>query len=148
MSYSNDFPLFNSGVVPVRRTKANAKGQRVICLLYTNGAVKELDPSWRAVTNFADGLAIVKAKTNGRDSYFYINVKGEKVYPHLKIYGGNDGCMRPLSDGLRAYPTGFDSWGYIDANGKVVARRAGTTIITAKVNGKVLHCTVTVRKMN
>lgn len=120
VSYSNDFPLFNSGVVPARRTKANAKGQRVICLLYTNGAVKELDPSWRAVTNFADGLAIVKAKTNGRDSYFYINVKGEKVYPHLKIYGGNDGCMRPLSDGLRAYPTGFDSWGYIDANGKIV----------------------------
>lgn len=36
----------------------------------------------------------------------------------------------------------------VDANGKVVARRAGTTIITAKVNGKVLHCTVTVRKMN
>lgn len=35
----------------------------------------------------------------------------------------------------------------VDANGKVVARRAGTTIITAKVNGKVLHCTVNVRNM-
>lgn len=119
-SFSNDFPLFNSGVVPARRKGVNSKGQKVICLLYTNGAIKELDPSWKVVTNFADGLAIVKAKTNGRDSYFYINIKGEKVYPHLKVYGGNDGCMRPLSDGLRAYPTGFDSWGYIDANGKIV----------------------------
>ena len=119
-SYSNDFPIFNSGVVPARRKTPNSKGQKLVCLLYTNGAIKELDPSWKVVTNFADGLAIVKAKTNGRDSYFYINIKGEKVYPHLKVYGGNDGCMRPLSDGLRAYPTGFDSWGYIDANGKIV----------------------------
>lgn len=119
-SFSNDFPLFNSGVVPARRKGVNSKGQKVICLLYTNGAIKELDPSWKVVTNFADGLAMVKAKTNGRDSYFYINIKGEKVYPHLKVYGGNDGCMRPLSDGLRAYPASYDSWGYIDANGKVV----------------------------
>lgn len=119
-SFSTDFPLFNSGVVPARRKGVNSKGQKVICLLYTNGAIKELDPSWKVVTNFADGLAMVKAKTNGRDSYFYINIKGEKVYPHLKVYGGNDGCMRPLSDGLRAYPAAYDSWGYIDANGKIV----------------------------
>lgn len=35
----------------------------------------------------------------------------------------------------------------VDANGKVVARMAGRTTITAKVNGKVLYCTVTVRSM-
>ena len=28
--------------------------------------------------------------------------------------------MRPLSEGLRAFPASCDSWGYIDANGKVV----------------------------
>lgn len=120
VSYSNEFPLFNSGVVPARHTIANAKNQKVICLLYTNGAIKELDPSYKAVTNFADGLAIVKQVTYSKASYFYINIKGEKMYPHLKVYGDKDDAMRPISDGLRAYPTSFDSWGYIDANGKIV----------------------------
>ena len=36
----------------------------------------------------------------------------------------------------------------VNANGMVVARMAGTTTITAKVNGKVLYCTVRVTNMN
>lgn len=35
----------------------------------------------------------------------------------------------------------------VDSNGKVVARMAGKTTIAAKVNGKVLYCTVVVRSM-
>lgn len=35
----------------------------------------------------------------------------------------------------------------VDANGNVIARGVGTTTITAKVNGKVLYCKVTVTKI-
>lgn len=35
----------------------------------------------------------------------------------------------------------------VDSNGKVIARGVGTTTITAKVNGKLLYCKVTVTKL-
>lgn len=35
----------------------------------------------------------------------------------------------------------------VDANGKVIARGVGTTTITAKVNGKLLYCRVTVTRL-
>ena len=35
----------------------------------------------------------------------------------------------------------------VDANGNVIARGVGTTTITAKVNGKILYCKVTVVKI-
>lgn len=119
VSTTSDFPIFSNGVAPARRKNSNSKGQKGICLLYTNGAVKELNPTWDLVSNFADGLAMVKITGTRKDTYFYINVKGEKVYPHLTLYGDKDKAMRPLSDGLRAFPASNSSWGYIDATGKV-----------------------------
>ncbi|MBR5332361.1 MAG: WG repeat-containing protein [Muribaculaceae bacterium] len=117
-SFSNDFPIFNSGAVPARRITPNSKGQKLVCLLYANGAIKELDPSWKVVTNFVDGLAMVKKVDISKVSYFYINIKGEKVYPQLEVNGDDKVC--PLSEGLRAHKFTHNSWGYIDANGKVV----------------------------
>ena len=35
----------------------------------------------------------------------------------------------------------------VDANGKVIARGVGTTTITARVNGKLLYCRVTVTRL-
>lgn len=119
VSTTSDFPIFSNGVAPARRKTPNAKGQKGICLLYTNGAVKELNPTWDLVSNFADGLAMVRITGTRKDTYFYINVKGEKVYPHLTLYGDKDNAMRPISDGLRAFPASNSSWGYIDATGKV-----------------------------
>lgn len=113
------FPLFIGGVAPALRTVPNAKGHNVICLLYSNGAIKELDPTWKEVTNFADGLALVTQKVNGKTKYFYINVKGEKVFPLLTIDAGDKNSMRPLCDGLRAYQPSYNSWAYIDANGRI-----------------------------
>ncbi len=115
------FPLFNSGVASARRIIPNSTGHKVICLLYLDGSIKELDPSWEEITSFCDGLAIVEQKTNsGRKKYFYINVRGEKVYPNLTLYGDKKGAIRPIKDGLRAYPADYYKWGYIDATGNVV----------------------------
>ena len=118
-SYHDPFPEFSGGVAPALRTVPNAQGNKVVCLLYSNGGFKELDPTWKEVTNFADGLALVTQKANGKTKYFYINIKGEKVFPHLTIDAGDKESMRPLSEGLRAYQPSYNSWAYIDANGKI-----------------------------
>ena len=123
------YPLFNSGVASARRTVANAQGHKVICLLYTDGSIKEMDPSWKEVTTFKDGLAIVTQSSYGKTQYFYINVRGEKVYPNLKVYGDNKQVMRPLCDGLRAYSSSYNSWGFIDANGKEVIAADGRFVV-------------------
>ncbi len=122
------FPAFNSGVAPAKRTVANSAGNKVICLLYANGGIKELDPTWNQVSDFADGLAVVKQKIGRSISHFYINIKGEKVFPHLPIgyTSSNNSPIRPLKDGLRAYPAADEAnylgtkWGYIDAAGTIV----------------------------
>lgn len=112
-------PTFNGGVAPAKRATANSAGKKPICLLYLDGRIKELPPSYEKVTTFADGLAMVTQKVNYKDKYFYINVRGEKMYPNLEVYGNFNDAMRPLSDGLRAYPAAYDKWGYIDRNGKI-----------------------------
>lgn len=121
------FPAFNGGVAPAKRTVANSVGNKVICLLYANGGIKELEPTWIQVSDFADGLAVVKQKVGSKYNYFYINIKGEKVFPQLPIgYISSASPIRPLNDGLRAYPAKDEvnylgtKWGYIDADGKII----------------------------
>ena len=119
-----DFPYFNSGVCPMVSIKADANGKYRWHLLYLDGSVKELDPTYTAITPFKDGLAVLTQTVNYKKQYCYINVRGEKVYPHIKLNGDAKDAMRPLKDGLRAFRAlvnGFQfAWGYMDANGKVV----------------------------
>lgn len=122
--YGGETPKFNGGVAVARRATPNASGKKPICLLYRDGAVRELDASWEDVTQFCDGLALVKKKVNYKDTYFYINPRGEKVFPTLQVYWESNykdkSAVRPLNDGLRAYAAEYHKWGYMDAHGKVV----------------------------
>lgn len=123
ISYGGATPRFNGGVAVAKRAKANAAGKKIICLLYRDGAVRELDASYSDVSQFCDGLAMVKKKVNSKDTYFFINARGEKVFPTLTVYddsGYGENPVRPLRDGLRAYAAAYRKWGYIDASGKVV----------------------------
>lgn len=127
--YSNQFPMFNGGVAPARRATPNAAGKKPICLLYLDGRVKEMDPSWEQVSEFCDGLALVKKRLSRGTDYFYINSAGERVYPNLGMSGSvsQEDAMRPLRDGLRAYQYGcriigdrYESneiWGFINEQG-------------------------------
>lgn len=72
---SGDFPLFVGGVTPARR----ASGSENIYLLYLDGHVKECPPNWESVSLFDDGVALVRAKINYNDKYFYINTAGENL---------------------------------------------------------------------
>ncbi len=121
----SDFPIFSGGVAAARRATPNASGKTPICLLYKDGRVKELDPSWETVTQFVDGVALATAKINYTEYVFYIDVAGNKLYSNLKIDKANKNPMRPLRDGMRAFygkganQTGGYKWGFIDAKGNV-----------------------------
>lgn len=119
LSYSsNEAPRFSGGVAVARTTKANAQGKKPICILYADGRVKELDPSYEKMSHFVDGLAIVEQKINYQSSYFFINTAGTKVYPSLSVRGEDNKDMRPLCDNRRAYQSAHDTWQYIDGQGK------------------------------
>ncbi len=113
-------PEFHCGVVGVRKASSgNTYKRGNICLLYTDGRVKEMDPSWDKVTNFVDGVAIVTTNVSSNNKAFYIDTTGKKIYPNVPVDGYTTDNIRPLRDGLRAFPKAYQEWGYIDANGVV-----------------------------
>lgn len=118
-------PRFDSGVAVAVHKDPNADGKSVHSLLYLDGSVKSLDANWTAVTQFVDGLALVTQSINYNKSYFFINPRGEKAFPHLNITGRDDDAMRRLCDGLRAVhfitdDDPYGKWGFIDVAGNVV----------------------------
>lgn len=119
----NEIPQFNSGVLAARNRKPNSTGQKVISLLYVDGSVRELDPTWKEVTTFRDGLALVTKGSYDKE-YFYIDIAGKKQYPNLKdVYGGEKNSMRPLRDDRRAFCRlvwGVARWGFIDSKGNEI----------------------------
>jgi len=120
--YSSSKPQFDGGVVAMRMAEPNASGQKPICLLYLDGRVKALNPAWKYVSKFEDGLAIAQDE---RQNWFYINSAGAKMYPSLMVSEPTDNEVRPLCGGLRAFygrtsKYGDSAWGFIDAEGVVV----------------------------
>ena len=120
--YSSSKPQFGGGVVAMRMAEPNSAGKKPICLLYLDGRVKELDPAWKYVSKFEDGLAIAQDE---RQNWFYINTAGAKMYPSLTVYSTGDDEARPLRDGMRAFygkadARGDVAWGFINDEGAVV----------------------------
>jgi hypothetical protein len=81
-------------------------------------------PVGSTISGFCDGYAIVR-ETNGHiHKRYYINNKGERVFPHLdeETYANDDlRDPRPFKDGLAAYYSYTKKlYGYIDTTGKVV----------------------------
>lgn len=111
-------PVFNSGVVPMRRPSENIMKKGNICLLYADGRIKDLNVKWDKVTNFKDGVAVVMPSIATGEA-FYIDTTGKRIYPNIKVDGNAFQLIHPLSDGLRAYKAYMGEWGYIDANGVV-----------------------------
>lgn len=118
-SYS-EAPRFSGGAAVARAKQANAQGKKPVCLLYADGRVKQLDPSYEKVSNFVDGLAMVEQKINYKSKYFFINPAGVKVYTTLNVIGDSEDAIRPLCDNRRAYKCDYEQWAFIDAQGKPV----------------------------
>ena len=113
-------PLFDSGVVIMEDTQSNPRQSNFV-ILYSNGTRKDLPSNWAVVTDFVDGVALVKAwDARYNPTFFYINTKGEQIWPHLNCSSGRSvEATRRLSNNRRAFQRD-GLWGYIDGDGRVV----------------------------
>lgn len=117
-------PLFDHGAAVVKGLK-NARGQQPVTILYADGSARELPESYREVSQFHDGVAVVRPGGMGaKDTrHFCIDTQGNRKWPAL----GPGDVMEVgyLRDGLRRVkirtePQRFryvTRWGFIDDNG-------------------------------
>lgn len=122
--FTREKPRFDSGACVV---KATGTKRPTPMILYADGTTKALSHEWDAMTQFYDGVAMVREVLGMKTiNLFYINTKGEKIWPHLAekaTLGSIVLEMRPLREGLRAYYSNADkAWGFLDKEGKVVIR--------------------------
>ena len=106
-----DEPHFNNGVCAVQDPTS-----KQWFVLNKDGKTIPLAKNITKVTNFMDGVAIASL---GYSGYFFINDKGQKVFPAAvpdkdEIY--------PLIDGNRRLFYGKGGYGFIDAQGNVVIK--------------------------
>lgn len=124
--YTSDPPRFDSGVAVAIHNEKKVNGKDVYSLLYLDGSVKQLDPNWTSVSQFYDGVALVEQTVNYDKTYFFINPRGEKIFPTLDVAEAVVNPVRPLRDGLRAVyfqgvkPKFNQLWGFVDSKGKIV----------------------------
>ena len=124
--FTREQPRFDSGACVV---KATGTKRPTPMILYADGTTKALSHEWDAMTQFYDGVAMVREVLGMKTiNLFYINTKGEKIWPHLAekaTLGSIVLEMRPLREGLRAYYSNADkAWGFLDKDGKIVIRPA------------------------
>ena len=108
---ASEEPHFNGGVCAVKSLSS-----RRWYILKSSGDSIALDPKITSVTNFMDGVAIASM---GYGNNFFINDKGQKVYPNVKI---DEAEIYPLIDGTRRLFRGNGGYGYLDGHGNVVIK--------------------------
>lgn len=122
--FNSTNPLFDSGALVMKDLDSGTRNNPYV-ILYSNGSRKKLPAEWKSVTDFVDGVAMVQAVDSEYvPSRFFINTKGEMIWPHLKEVGRKLSTLptypvRPLRENRRAFKKG-DKWGFLDKNGKVV----------------------------
>lgn len=119
--FNKNDPHFNNGVALVE--DKSDKGMDIHKILYADGRIKFIE--YKIVEDFVDGVSMVKIFDDNFIPYtFYINDKGEKIYPNFTEGGKNMSSLidtrevRPLRNGLRAIKIS-GKWGYIDGNGNI-----------------------------
>lgn len=90
-------------------------------ILYKDGTLIELPKEYKRVSDFVDGVALA---FTGEKVYF-INKKGEVVYPNLMRTYNTFSPPRPLREGLRAfYDATEKKYGYINEAGEIIIKPA------------------------
>lgn len=117
-------PHFDSGACVV---KATGTRRHSPVILYADGTTKSLSHEWTNMTQFHDGVAMVLENIDKRVlNIFYINTKGERIWPHLANNNTKSGTvleMRYIRDGLRAYYSNPDrAWGFLNADGSIAIK--------------------------
>lgn len=128
--YESTPPMFDSGACVMQEWDDRPNTP---VILYADGTVKQLSKDWTEITPFHQGVAMVAESLTGKTNYFYINTKGEKIWPQLTEVVTTDDMirsrkvgkvyMRDLREGRRAY---FDrtarAWGFLDEKGNIVVK--------------------------
>lgn len=109
-------PHFNNGVCAVQDPDT-----KQWFILDKYGNTTPLAKNIISVTNFLDGAAIA---SNSSVDHFYINTKGQRIYPNAKPC---DNEIYPLIDGTRRLfkgnsAIGSPAYGYLDGQGNVVIK--------------------------
>lgn len=121
-------PVFDSGAVVVKGPK-NSKGFKPMMILYADGSARELPESYKEVSQFHDGIAVVRTGGMGvkKAECFCIDTQGNRKW---NLGAGDVMEVGYLRDGLRyvkfrTEPSQFryvTRWGFIDDTGKWVIR--------------------------
>ena len=151
---SGEQPRFDSGAAIVKAGKRNSAGKQPLYILYGDGSVRELPVSIKESTQFYDGVAKVSYSEGRKSGVYYINTKGEKIWPSLAMDYSLKSKMdmtigngaRYLRDGRRAYYDNIKRrWGYLDDKGNVALApqyvevrdfSGGYALVIAKGEGK------------
>lgn len=125
--FNNTNPTFDSRALVMQDMESKARTKPYV-ILYTDGTRKQLPAEWVSVTDFTDGVAMVKAvDAKYIPRCFYINIKGEEIWPHLKVVGRSMTSListypvRPLRDNRRAFKKD-GKWGFLDERGNIVIK--------------------------
>jgi hypothetical protein len=118
---SSGTPAFSGGACAVYKPTGRYSGQW--CVIDKSG--KEVAfPEKSTVSAFRDGYAVVRASNGQIHKRYYINHKGEHVFPHLdeETYAYDDlRAPRPFKEGLAAYYSYTERrYGFMDTTGKIV----------------------------
>lgn len=122
-SYGNINMQFDNGALLAKSAKKNSVGKEYYSILYKNGTVRNLDPTWEPKSAFVDGLAAVTKVADGYRELgsFFINTNGEKMASPANLYFGyGDDITRPLRCGMRAFETKDHKWGFMNEKCQVV----------------------------
>lgn len=119
--FTDEQPRFDSGACVVKEAEAKRHSPMI---LYADGRIKPLSHEWEHMTQFHDGVAMVREIMNfSTINLFYINTKGEKIWPHLaenNTKGSMALHMRDLREGRRAfYSNTRKAWGFLDEEGRI-----------------------------
>jgi hypothetical protein len=116
-------PKFGGGACAVYKST----GQYSVQWYVIDKTGKEISfPKNATISDFCDGYAIVRETTGQIHKRYFINNKGQHVFPHLdeETYANNDiRAPRPFKDGLAAYYNyNKKLYGYMDTSGKIVVQ--------------------------
>ena len=116
-------PKFGGGACAVYKST----GQYSVQWYVIDKTGKEIAfPKGTTISDFCDGYAIVRESKGQIHKRYFINNKGQHVFPHLdeETYANNDLRMpRPFKDGLAAYYSYTKRlYGYVDTTGKMVVQ--------------------------
>jgi hypothetical protein len=101
------------------------------------------------VTAAGKGTTDIIANIDGVEVISRVTVKAVELnFKKLELKAGKSYTLslRGITGGKITWKSSKSAVASVDTGGKVNARRAGTTVITATINGKQYRCTVTVKK--